>query len=92
MASKKESVSNIPKYKCPEVSDIYNLGESGFVVITSRDLTKGVGTFALFQTDRDAKDYIHDVSLRQSPKWHETQCPVCRLKAKNVTNKENKIQ
>jgi hypothetical protein len=68
------------KYNHPEVSDIYNLGQSGFVVITGMDLVKSVGQFALFQTDREAKDFIHAVSLKHSPKWHETECPVCRQK------------
>lgn len=82
MESKKENVTSLPRFKHPEISDIYNLGNSGFIVITSSDLTKGVGTFSLHQTDREAKDYIHEVSLRQSPKWHLAECPVCRLKAK----------
>lgn len=71
------------KFLYPEVSDIFNLGDAGIIVITKVDLMKATGAYALFQNERDAKDYIHEVSLRQSPKWHENQCPVCRLKAKS---------
>jgi hypothetical protein len=70
------------KFNAPSVSDIFNLGPSGFIVITDLDLVAGTGSFALFQTDRQAKDYIHDVSLAQSPKWHAKECPVCRIRAK----------
>ena len=71
-----------PKFKHPNISDIFNLGTSGFIVITGCDLIKQVGTFALVQSEREAKDFIHAVSLKQSPKWHKTVCPVCLASSK----------
>lgn len=78
MATKPET--KVVKPKFPQVSDIFNLGDSGVIVITNVDLTKEVGTFTFLQNEREAKDFIHEVSLKQSPKWHETQCPVCAQK------------
>lgn len=61
----------------PNPSEIVPLFGSA-LVITRVDLHKMEGTFRLFATVSEAREWQHAVSLEQLPEWHKTECRLCR--------------
>jgi hypothetical protein len=60
-------------HQYPEITWIYKMGD-GVCVVSSFNHTEQTGTFFYFKTLEEAKNFIHNNSLKQFPKWHEENC------------------
>ena len=61
----------------PDIGDV--LVFQGFtIVVTSMDFQTNDGTFKLFKSEKDAKDWCHEVSRKQMPEWHKEHCSICK--------------
>jgi hypothetical protein len=61
----------------PDTGCIIKYG-SYFGLVEHLDLNKMTANLLLFKTMEEADDVVHELSLKQFPKWHETECPKCR--------------
>lgn len=63
----------------PSPGDRLVMEDSYCLFITSVNITKGEGTFKLFEDGKTADDWHHSISLAQVPEWHKEHCDRCKV-------------
>lgn len=63
----------------PDFGSIIKFGK-WYGLVQYTDYDKMESKLKLYKTFEEADNVVHDVSLRQHPEWHKTECRKCRVK------------